>query len=681
MTNPLVSFKMVRFRHILILLLLISGSSNAQSQDKLMAKRYFERTFYSEAMPLYERLFEKEHSLETVRNLADSYYFTGDFAKARPLYKLLLWQYAAQIDQDAYTFRYVNTLKAEGDYKTADDVQRKFLVETGQTERAARFEKDVETLENISAIGPRYVIRNLPLNTKYSEFGVSKIGDTLVFAGVKRPFQLLDRKFKWNDERYLDLLKVITADDTVAVGFSKAITTELHEASAVFTADGKTMYFTRNFTKNGKRGKNDKKVTVVQLYKAAYQDGSWKEVTALPFNSPDFSVEHPALSADGKTLYFASDRPGGYGSFDLWSVSVSPDGYGEPVNLGPAINTDKREQFPFASADGKLYFSSDGHHGYGALDVFVSDGKGVFNVGLPVNSGYDDFAFSIDSSTLEGFFASNRPGGKGSDDIYSLKETLPLVIEGCMQVIAGVVTDKDTGLTLDRAQVILYADAAHTEPFETVLTAADGAFRFRVPCERTYVVTATKEAYSKEARTLQLKKVRGKVNDASMALRSDAALEQERIAAEETKRRQEAEKKKQRIADIKATEKDVVEDRGRLVIKTDPIYFDYDLWYIRKDSRPILDRVVDLMKKYPEMVVEIGSHTDVRGTIRYNKELSSKRAASTLDYILEHGIPASRISAKGYGESQPILRCVPDDACSEEQHELNRRSEFVIRNL
>lgn len=661
-----------------ILMLACCSALSAQSQDQQMAKRYFDRTFYSEAIPIYEKLVARERSLEVVRNLADSYYFTGDFAKARQWYTVLLRSHSGAVGPE-YTFRYVQTLKTEGSYKEANDTERSYLLRNGLADKAAKLDKDIEVLEDISAIGPRFTIRNLPLNTKFSEFGMTKNGLQMVFSGVKRPFGLLDKKFKWNDERYLDLLTIAQPEDTLAVGYAEAINTDLHEANAVFTHDGKTVYFTRNLSKNGKRGRNKEKVSVVQLFRADYEEG-WVRIVPLPFNSDDFSVEHPALSADEKTLYFASDRPGGLGSFDIWSVPVNGGAYGDPVNLGAQINTDKREQFPFVSKDGKLYFSSDGHYGYGALDVFVSDEKGLFNIGLPVNGGYDDFAFSIDSGTKEGWFASNRPGGKGGDDIYALTETKPLVIEGCKQFIAGVISDVDTRLPLDKATVILRVGGQEND-VEQIVTGPDGAFRFTVGCEGSYAVYASREAYSKDSRNVKLKKERNKINDASMALKSDAVVAQQKKEAEEAAQQEAEAKKKQRVADIMAKEKDVVKDRDRLIIKTDPIYFDYDLWYIRKDSRPILDRVVELMKKYPEMVVEIGSHTDVRGTVRYNRELSSKRAESTLDYIIGHGIPAPRISAKGYGESQQIVKCVPDESCSEEQHELNRRSEFVIKNL
>jgi outer membrane protein OmpA-like peptidoglycan-associated protein len=426
----------------------------------------------------------------------------------------------------------------------------------------------------------------------------------------------------------------------------------------------------------------------MQLCRADFDERRWVEAAPLPFNSPDYSTMHPALSDDGETLYFSSDMPGGYGSFDLYRVAVNGGAFAVPVNLGGGINTERREQFPFLSADRKLYFSSDGHGGYGALDIVTADilpdgFDTVKNVGLPVNSGYDDFSFYINSDTREGYFASNRPGGKGSDDIYRLKETRPLVIEDCAQAIAGTVTDKDSGLPIGNAAVTL--SGPEDVPIATVTTPADGSFRFPAGCSTGYTISATKAAYSKDTKRLLLKDERGKVHEVSLVLQSDAARRSADAAAEKLQKERDAatakQQQKDRIADIMAKEKDVVRDGDRLLIRTEPIYFDYDLWYIRKESKPILNRVIGLMKKYPAMVVEIGSHTDVRGTAEYNRALSSKRAASTRDYFLENGIPESRISAKGYGESRPIIRCVPDEACSEEQHELNRRSEFVIQNL
>jgi outer membrane protein OmpA-like peptidoglycan-associated protein len=499
--------------------------------------------------------------------------------------------------------------------------------------------------------------------------------------------------------------------------FAKELKTGMHESNAIFTKDGKTIYFTRNNSKNGRKKKNDQKISNLQIFKAELIDGKWKNVTALPFNSPDYSVEHPALSADEKILYFASDMPGGYGSFDLYSVNINKGAFDTPKNLGPQINTSKREQFPFASSDNKLYFSSDGHLGYGSLDVFVSEINGneytePINIGIPLNSNSDDFAFNIDALTKEGFFASNREGGKGGDDIYQFKEIKDLLVEDCKQLIAGIISDVVTKLPLENATVILQDSDKKT--LFTTTTEADGKFSFRVLCEASYKIAAFKENYTNESKSFTLDKTRDKINDGSLALKSLEAIKLEEKEIAEKKRKQElileeenkkkealaaielkqkekqakeaavvaAEiKKKEKVKEILEKEKDVVRDKDRLIIKTDPIYFDYNMWYIRKESKVVLGRVVDLMKKYPEMEIEIGSHTDTRGNAKFNEDLSQKRANSTREFIIQSGINVKRVTAKGYGESMPIVKCKTDDACSEEEHELNRRSEFVIKNL
>ncbi|HLA56923.1 MAG TPA: OmpA family protein [Flavobacterium sp.] len=673
-------------RLLLILSIFILQAVQAQDQNLQLAKRYFDRTYYAEAIPLYEAAVEDNRSLEVVRNLADSYYFTNDFAKAEKWYRVLIGFHGKDIDDDYY-FRYIQTLKAAGNYELANTTARNYLEKKNDTEGIANLDDNIELLENISGIGNRFEIKSLPINTKQSEFGAIRKGNDLVYSGIKISSGV-KKTYKWNDELYLDLnvipLDKLVSGDSIATNFSPEINTYMHEGNAVFTKDGKTMYFTRNNFNKGKRAANKAKVSNLKIYKAEFTDGKWTNVTALPFNSDDYSVEHPALSNDEKTLYFASDMPGSLGSFDIYSVDVNGGAFDVPKNLGPEINTEKKEQFPFVSKDNKLYFSSNGHFGYGSLDVFVSDIKdGTFSkpmdVGLPVNSGYDDFSFNIDSDTKEGYFASNRPEGKGSDDIYQLKETKPLIIEGCKQFIAGIITDVDTKLPLEKALVVLL-DSDKKE-LESIITEADGKFSFKADCQKGYVVLASKELYSTESKSMVLKKERNKINDASMALKSAEVIKKEQELADKRQKEAADNQKAARIAEILSKEKDVVKDKGRLIIKTEPIYFDYDLWYIRKESKPILNRVIELMNKYPLMVVEIGSHTDVRGSNSYNLELSSKRAASTREYFIDKGIPENRISSKGYGETVPIIKCVPETSCNEEQHELNRRSEFVIKDL
>ena len=770
-------------KYIYILLIVFSIQFiHAQQQDLQRANRLFEKTYYSDAIPLYEKVRTKNQTVEVIQKLGDCYYYTNDYEKAREQYALLVNSSAKELNEEFY-FRYAQTLKTKGNYTEAEKVMRNFFVASNNSEALKKMDSDIKNLKNVTAIGERYNISNLALNTSNSEFGATILGDNLIFAAVKKKPTLFDKTYKWNNESYLNIvsipLKNANLNDSIVTYFSKDLKSAMHESNAIFTKDGKFMYFTRNNSNNGRRGKNTDKISNIQIFRAEYLKNKWTNIVALPFNSPDYSVEHPALSLDERTLYFASDMPGTLGSFDIYSVSINGLGYGNPINLGDKINTAKREQFPFVSDDNKLYFSSNGHEGYGALDIFVSEIQNnsfskVLNVGLPVNSGYDDFAYYVDSDSKEGYFSSDRPGGKGKDDIYSLKETKDLLVEDCKQYIAGIITDADSHLVLENATVVLKNGT--NQEIEKAITAIDGKFSFTVECESNYSIFATKENYTENSKSFRILNERNKSNDGSLEIRSfeiikkeeQIALEQKRAAdlllaqqlkaaelvaleqkkkadaialqekkiaeanalkqkkkddalALESKRladlaaiqqlkkdklaadKKEAElaaakkkdklaaekkqselaaaKKKEKMAAIVAAEKDVVKDKDRLIIKTDPIYFDYDMWYIRKESKKILNRVVELMKKYPEMVVEIGSHTDNRGTTKFNFDLSRKRADATRAYVLDQGITKNRIVAKGYGESVPVVKCIPEDSCDEEQHELNRRSEFVIKNL
>lgn len=681
----------------------------AQEQDLQRAKRFFERTFYSEAIPMYEKIIQGNRSIEVVKNLADCYYYTNDYENAQIQYRFLMSRFKTGLEEE-YFFRYSQTLKATGNYEESNAVIREYLISTNDNEALTNFEKENKNLENVTAIGNRFEIKNLALNTVNSEFGAVKQVQNLVFSGVKKKAGLFDKTYKWNNELYLDLLTIRienrNSSDSIVNYFSDELNTSLHEANAVFTKDGKTVYFTRNNYKKGKRVKNTNKISNLQIFKAELINNKWTSIVSLPFNSDDYSTEHPALSNDEKTLYFASDMPGTLGSFDIFSVSINDGDYGTPKNLGFKINTSKKEQFPFVSKDDKLYFSSNGHAGYGSLDVFVSEIENnsfskPLNIGLPVNSGFDDFTFTIDSESKEGYFSSNRLGGKGNDDIYELKETKPLIIEDCAQLIAGIITDVDTKMPLENALVSL--QNSDKIEIQKVFTTLDGKFSFAVACEIGYSVLASKMDYTKDSRSFKINKERNKSNDASMSLKSASMIKKEEKIAIQKKKNEEMAlleidkkdkqiaaqkeieialvKKKEKMDNIIANEKDVIKDKDRLIIKTDPIYFDYNLWYIRKESKSILNRVIEIMKKYPDMVVEIGSHTDNRGNDTYNRNLSTHRAEATREYFINQGIVEKRIIAKGYGETVQIIKCEPSELCSEEQHELNRRSEFVIKNL
>ncbi|MDP2542045.1 flagellar motor protein MotB [Tenacibaculum discolor] len=681
---------------ISILLVLLPLLSNAQiNRDLKRANQYFNRTSYSKAIPLYEKALKENKNFKAVKNLADSYYFTYNMSKASTHYKYLIKNYKSLLNETNF-IRYSDILKANGKHTQAYNILHSFY-QKNDSVKLKKLEKDIKYLDNIKAIGQRFSIKNLPINTSSSEFGAIQKEQKIVFAAPKKESTNY-RRFGWTGNHYLDLYEVDSNDtlsnETTIQPFSSSINTKLHESNIIFTKDGKTAYFNRNNLVKGKQKKDSKKVTHIQLYKAQLINGKWTNITSLPFNNDTYSTEHPALSKDEKTLYFSSDIPNGYGSFDIYSVKINNNGsYGIPKNLGPIINTDKKEQFPFISKDNKLYFSSNGHPNFGALDVFVSSIKDneyvkPDNVGLPVNSGYDDFAFNINSDTNKGYFASNRPEGKGSDDIYKLIEQKPLIIEDCYQFISGVITDIDTGEALNNVNITL----RNNETISYAITDTLGKFTFRANCETIYNIKATKTGYKGKQRTLTLKNERKKVNDASMALKSLIQIEKEEkeALALQTKKEKELKvslalqlklDKQKKADDIIKKEKDIIKTNDQVIIKTEDINFDYKLWYLRRDTKKAIDKAINLMKKYPDMVVEVGTHSDIRGNNRYNLTLSQKRANSVRMYFMEKGIEPDRISAIGYGETRPIKKCKTEESCSEEEHELNRRCEFIVKKI
>jgi outer membrane protein OmpA-like peptidoglycan-associated protein len=445
---------------------------------------------------------------------------------------------------------------------------------------------------------------------------------------------------------YVSKVNKESQDLNEAIKFSKKINSKYHEASVSFTPDNSTMYFTRNnFGKKLRRDKNG--INHLKIYTSKKIDGEWTEAEELPFNSDDYSTGHPALSPDGKKLYFVSDMPGTIGDTDIFVVDVLGNGrYSEPKNLGPGINTKQKEMFPFVN-DKKLYFASNGHVGLGGLDVYevAYDGEGfkeVTNMGQPINSNMDDFSYIVDEGNQKGYFASNRRGGKGNDDIYSF-EKLQLE-EVVKNAISGVVTELITGDAMPKALVTLLD--GNNIKLKEMVTENDGSFVFEdLDSDTKYTIKTTKSEFFENVVTTETKKNEVVNVDISM----------------------------KRLKEL------IVIEDGIKKLKTDMIFFDFDASYIRKDASQELDKLVEVMTEYKDMVIKIESHTDSRGPDAYNKYLSDKRAKSTRAYLISKGISADRIeSAIGYGEERLINECGNGVRCSREKHELNRRSEFVI---
>ncbi len=700
MTNRQDSFKpnpmKLQSQHIILSFIIgLTAINLASAQNKFStftADRYFENTYYQKAIPIYEKyLKHNDEDFESMLKLADAYFYTYDLENAELMYSKLNRLHRNKMNSEA-NFRMIQTFKALGKYEKANELYKTKLIHN-ENELAA-FESKLKYLDNVEAIGDRFEIENLSINTETSEFSTSIYQDSLlVYAANKKAKGIFNKIFHWNAMTYLNLYSIPKENlDVKPKLLSNEISTRFHESSAVFTKDGKTIYFTRNNYFNNEKNTDNEKINHLQIYKAELVNGKWTNLTSLPINSDSFSTEHPALSNDEETLYFSSDRPGGFGSFDLYKVNTK--NFENPENLGAEINTNHREQFPFISKEGDLYFSSNGHPGFGLLDVFLSKTEnGEFqkpdNIGQPVNSGYDDFAFYL-IKDKDGYFSSNRPSGQGSDDIYKFKETKELIIEDCYQLISGKSLHKITNEILPNTKIELIAD---DEIIETFTTGEDGVFEFKIECEKNYTITANKTDFEGDSKNFRTNDVRKKENNVDLFLISPSEIEKiqaKKEAEREAKLAEKIKAEKQAEAERKAKieraakqkimtdEPNIIEKNQRIFIKTEPIYFDYDLWYIRKESRVVLNKVVDILKKYPEMKIEIGTHTDIRGNVKYNQKLSLKRSNSVLDYFESQGIDRNRILAKGYGESQPIIHCETEESCTEEQHEINRRCEFEI---
>jgi len=645
----------MKIKHIVssIFLALIALKGNAQTASQNKADKDYTQYAYIDAIGTYERVAEKGYKDETMfQRLGNAYYFNGELIKAAKWYDALFEMNAEQ--EPEYYYRYAQTLKAMGDYAKADKILEAFNKKTATDKRGILFENNKNYLEQIKTNSGRFEIANAGINSKQTDYGSAYYNDKIVFASARDTGGVSRKTFKWTNKAFTNLyLAELKADGTLGEPerFQKKINSKFNESTPVFTKDGKTMYFTRNNYLKGKRGRDDQKITLLKLYKAEFIKDKWANITELPFNSNQYSTAHPALSNDEKKLYFASDMPGTLGQSDLYSVTINDDKtFGKPENLGPAINTEGRETFPFIAADNQLYFASDGRPGLGGLDVFVSTIKNddtftaVQNVGAPINSKQDDFAFIINSDTSNGFFSSNREGGIGNDDIYKITETRKLL---CEQKLKATIVDLETNKILDNAKVTLLDE--QFKVIDEVVTQADGSYTFNVECTKKYYVRATKEDY--ETKEVPVTII-GEAGETSVVV----ALEK-------------------RIKPI-----GVGTDLAK-TLNIPIIYFDLDKSFIRKDAAFELEKILAVMKQYPKMKIDVRSHTDSRQTAEYNIALSNRRAKATVQWLTKNGIASNRLTGKGYGESQLINNCADGVSCTEAEHQLNRRSEFIIISI
>ncbi|MDC6384440.1 flagellar motor protein MotB [Flagellimonas taeanensis] len=644
-------------KRALILLIVFSGCVvNMSGQDTIQGKqlervmgradqRYNEYSF-SPAIDIYKKVLDRGYvSSDLLKRLGNSYYFNAKYAEAAAIYKRMEETYPDEMEVEDI-FRYAQSLKTLGNYEEASRLMAEFKQMT-----SVDLDIDEDYMAKIEKNSGRYTVKPFGYNSKYSDFAASYYEKGLIFASDRDTGNLARYRHTWNSRDFLDLYKVDvdSVSNGRAVKLEGEVNTRLHESTSVVSKDGMTMYFTRNNFMDGRKRKDEEGIIRLKIYSAENINGVWTNITELPFNSDSYSVAHPMLSPDGKRLYFVSDMPGSLGESDIFMTEIIGDGtYGPIVNLGKNINTMARETFPFITKDGVLYFSSDGHQGLGGLDVFATKiafdeyDQPVVNVGRPINGPNDDFSFIYNIEDKSGYFSSNREGGVGDDDIYQFVENEPLVLD-CLQEVTGTVRDRISNEVLAGATVMVI-DEENREVSSTI-TDSNGNYVLQLDCSKGNFVRASRDGY---------------------------------VPAEEYLNKSYG---KPRIIDF-YLERDVItggfgDDLAKL-LQLSTIYFDLNKFNIRPDAEIEIQKVIVAMEKYPSLKIKVNSHTDSRGNDAYNLWLSQKRAESTVNYMISKGIPADRLQGEGFGETRLVNECFNGVPCSSDQHQLNRRSEFII---
>ena len=611
----------------------------AQNKYTQKADTKFNRLEFVSAIKEYKKVIEKGHGDTYVyAQLADCYYNIFSTEEAEEFYSKVL----ENSEDSRYMYRYSQMLKANGKYDQSNEWMEKFSAKVPEDNRAIAFRKNPTYINKILDKGQRFNIQNAEFNSEFSDFGGSFQGGQLYFTSARN---ISRKNYGWNDQPFLDIYSVTKNEDGTyaqAENIGSPVNSKYHDADVSFSPDGKTVYFSReSFFENSFEKSKSNKLGVVHLFKATRDGLKWTKVEGFSINNSKYSLKNPSVSADGKYLFYASDMPGGFGGFDLYRSEITNEGLGTPENLGQKVNTEGQEMFPFISSNGTLYFSSNGHLGMGGLDVFFTkqvDGKyiPVRNLGIPANSNGDDFAFTIDESKGEGFVSSNRTGGKGSDDIYYVKALQPI----CDVLVTVTVDNADKDESISGALVSV--TDVNGNVMSTKTTSSEGIAEFMISCDSSSIIEVVSEGYES-----------AKINIA--------------VATEE-----------EFPVSVSLKPIDDITEAGKVNLNS--IYFDFDKSNITKQAAFELDKLVQLMKKYPKMGIAITSHTDKRGSASYNLKLSDRRAKTTAQYLISQGIESSRITAEGKGETEQIIDCVKDP-CTKQDYEKNRRSEFKIIDL
>ena len=621
---------------LLIITLISFSNLVAQNNSTKKADRLFDRFEFVKAAEEYLKLANDEaNDYYVISRLADSYYNIFDTKNAEKWFEKIVEENNIEI-----IYKYTQMLKANGKYKESNIWMTKFSEMKPYDSRAVAFRNTPNYIDKIVEKGKKFNIQNLSINSEYSDFGSTMFNNKLYFISSEEP-GFLEKPYSWSNEGFLNIYSSYINENgsyLERVEFDD-LNSKYHEGVITFMADGNTAYFTREsyFEKEYEKSEDSKtKYSQLYIYRASKQNGKWSSIESLKINDQNYSNKNPMIGPKGEYLYFSSNMPGGYGQYDIYKAKINEDGsIGDPLNLGQKINTEGQEGFPFMSEDKIIYFSSDGHLGLGGLDVFYSKNidtkwSNVRNVGMPVNSGADDFAFMINGD--DGYISSNRPGGVGKDDIYAIKKIMPL----CDILFTTNIIDSKTKESISSATTSISDNTGIID--NTKITSEKGLAEFMLECEDEIQLMVSKTGYESKMLDLKFSDIDPPVLDVY----------------------------------LNPIEEIIVEEK----IILNPIYFDFDKSNITNKAAFELDKLVAIMEKYPDMIIKAESHTDSRGPASYNRGLSDRRAKSTAQYVISKGISEDRISGVGKGEDEPKIDC--SQGCSKEEHAQNRRSEFII---
>ncbi|MBT8220827.1 MAG: OmpA family protein [Bacteroidia bacterium] len=576
------------------------------------ANQLYDRLAYQKAISLYQEL-----PFLTIREkskLANAYRLTGDTKNAEKWYGQFIdhaeepidyLHYARilqsnnKLEQSAIYFRKYSDYRKGSDPTNSKEFSKRVLM-------PGRFNAEDIDLKNVADI-----------NSESYDFSPVVLDDKLIFVSTRPAINDGGNIDPWVDENYTSLFQTerrVTASDRIVSLFAEALTSAYHEGPSSFQNHGEIIYFTRSNLRNDERVNDKNGIMKLQIFSSHIEGDDWSDPVRLNFNLINSDNCHPSISSDGSRLYFASNRPGGYGGMDLY---VTENRYGlwtNPKNLGPSINTPANEFFPFSYGDGALFFASDGWDGLGGLDIFYSEitdesRSDPINMGRPFNSEFDDFGLVLDSKGEEGYLSSNRKGGKGKDDIYSFK------LVGTSLSVAGL---DELLRNIQVHEAIMSFKKLPGIPIIKVISSA--------------ITHPPRISQSILRKSMQIPRV--------------------------------------------AEMLDELNDHGRILLKN--IYYNLNQYSLSIQSKKELDNLIEILAINPDMRIELGSHTDSRGSSIYNKKLSSQRAEAAVAYIVGRGISPTRLKAQGYGETKLINRCIDGIRCFEEEHRINRRTEIKI---